>query len=110
MSTRIKTPFVLSDLPIPPGEILEEELKARGMTRNELATLMATDPQTIGEIVRGEKAIDPETAVKLANALGIGAHYWLGLEADYAAALGANGAQTETKRESRAADPLSFDG
>ena len=97
MSTKIKTLFVLSDLPIPPGEILEEELKARGMTRNELAALMATDPQTIGEIVRGEKAIDPETAIKLANALGIGAHYWLGLEADYAAALTRNGTTAATR-------------
>ena len=110
MSTKIKTPFVLSDLPIPPGEILEEELEARGMTRNELATLMAIDPQTIGEIIRGEKAIDTETAVNLANALGIGAHYWLGLEADYAAALGANGAQTETNRERRIPSHLMGEG
>ena len=110
MATRTKTPFVLSDLPIPPGEILEEELEARGMTRNELAALMAIDPQTIDEVIRGEKAIDPETAVELANALGIGAHYWLGLEADYAAALGAKGAQTEAKRESQSADPLSIYG
>ena len=103
MATRTKTPFVLSDLPIPPGEILEEELGARGMTRNELAMRMAIDPRTVGESIRGEKAIDPETAVELANALGIGAHYWLGLETDYAAALGANGAQTETTFAPRAA-------
>ena len=94
MTTKIKTPFVLSDLPIPPGEILEKELEARGMSRNELAMRMAIEPQRIGEIIRGEKAIDSATAVDLANALGIGAHYWLGLEADYAAALGAKGAQT----------------
>ena len=103
MATRTKTPFVLSDLPIPPGEILEEELEACGMTRNELAMRMAIDPRTVGEIIRGEKTIDLETAINLANALGIGAHYWLGLEADYAAALGANGAQTETTFAPRAA-------
>ena len=86
MATRTKTPFVLSDLPIPPGEILEEELEARGMTRRELAARMATDARTVDEIIRGEKAIDAETAVKLANVLGIGVHYWIGLEADYAVA------------------------
>ena len=90
MATRTKTPFVLSDLPIPPGEILEEELEARGMTRKELAARMAADARTIDEIIGGEKAIDPETAVKLASALGIGAHYWAGLEADYAAASARN--------------------
>ena len=33
-----KTPRVWSDLPIPPGEVLAEELNARGMTQKELAT------------------------------------------------------------------------
>ena len=87
---RTKAPFVLSDLPIPPGEILEEELKARGMTRQDLAARMGADPQTIDAIVGGEMAISPETAVKLANALGIGAHYWIGLETDCRAALARN--------------------
>lgn len=88
--TRSKTPFVLSDLPIPPGEILEEELEARGMTRKDLAARMGADPQTIDAIIGGERAIAPETAVKLASALGISAHYWLGLETDYRAALARN--------------------
>ena len=32
----------------------------------------------------------PNPAIKLANALGIGAHYWLGLETDYRAARARN--------------------
>lgn len=99
MATRTKTPFLMSDMPIPPGEILEEELEARGMTRQDLAIRMAADPRTIDAIISGEKAIDTETAVELANALGIGAHYWLGLEADYVAAW----ARNETTAASRAA-------
>ena len=99
MATRTKTPFLLSDMPIPPGDILEEELEARGITRQELATRMAIDPRAIDAIISGEKAIDTETAVELANALGIGAHYWLGLEVDYVAALARNG----TTAASRAA-------
>ena len=86
-ATRTESHIVLSDLPIPPGEILEEELEARGMTRQDLAIRMSADPRTIDEIIGGERAIAPEIAVKLANALGIGARYWLGLEADYRAAL-----------------------
>ena len=90
MATSAKTPFIISDLPIPPGEILEEELEARGMSRKDLAARMAADPRTIDEIIGGEKAIDPATAAELANALGIGAHYWIGLETDYAAARARN--------------------
>ena len=36
-----KTQRALSDMPIPPGEILEEELEARAMTQKELATRSA---------------------------------------------------------------------
>ena len=90
MTTSAKTPFILSDLPIPPGEILEDELEARGMSRQDLAARMAADPRAIDEIVNGEKAIDAETAVGLANALGIGDHYWTGMETDYAAARARN--------------------
>ena len=91
MATRTKTPFLLSDMPIPPGKILEEEIEARGMTREDLAIRMAAAPRAIDAIISGEKAIDTLTAVELANALGIGAHYWLGLEADYVVALAQNG-------------------
>jgi len=97
MATRTKTPFLMSDMPIPPGEILEEEIEVRGITRQELATRMAADPRMIDETISGEKAIDTETAIALANALGIGAHYWLGLQADYVAAL----AQNETTAAAR---------
>ena len=97
MATRTKTPFLLSDMPIPPGEILDEEIKVRGMTQKELATRMAADPQTIDAIISGEKAIDTLTAVKLANALGIGAHYWIGLEADYVVALAQNGTRAAVR-------------
>ena len=101
MATRTKTPFLMSDMPIPPGEILEEEIEARGMTRQDIAIRMAADPRTIDEIISGEKAIDAETAVELANALGIGAHYWLGLEADYVAALTQNGTTAASRAAAR---------
>lgn len=82
-----ETRFALSDMAIPPGEILDEEIQARGMTRKELAARMSMRPRTINEIINGERAIDRETAINLENALGIGAHYWIGLETDYRAAL-----------------------
>ncbi|MCH8993802.1 MAG: hypothetical protein IH959_02410, partial [Chloroflexi bacterium] len=42
---------VESDLPIPPGEILAEELAARGMRQKELALLMKRPEQAISEII-----------------------------------------------------------
>ena len=75
--------ILYSDLAISPGETLAEELEARGMTQKELATQMKRPPQVVNEIVRAKKAITPETALDLERVLGVSAHFWLGLEADY---------------------------
>ena len=76
-----------SDLAIPPGELLAEELEARGMTQRDLATLMGRPPKVISEIVRGRKAITPRTAIEIEEALGTPASVWVGLEAQYRLAL-----------------------
>ncbi len=78
---------VESDIAIPPGELLAEELDARGMTQRDLATLMGRPPKVISEIVRGRKAITPRTAIEIEDALGIAATIWVGLEAQYRLAL-----------------------
>ena len=72
-----------SDLPIPPGEILKEELEVRGMTQKELAARLGRPEQTISEIVRAKKAITPETALGLGMVLGIAPQFWANLESDY---------------------------
>jgi len=53
------------------------------MTQKELAELMGRPYQVISEIVRDKKRITAETALDLEQALGIPAHLWLNLEADY---------------------------
>ena len=79
-----------SDLPIPPGEILEEELEALGMTQRELAARLNRPTQAINEIIRGKKSITPETAIGLGRVLGIDARVWMNLESDYRITLARN--------------------
>ena len=81
---------VLSDLPIPPGDVLKEELEARGMTQKELAARLGRPPQAINEIINAKKAITPETAIGLEKVLGIDAQFWTNLEADYRMVLARN--------------------
>jgi HTH-type transcriptional regulator/antitoxin HigA len=69
--------------PIKPGEILQEELDARGWTQADLAEIVDRPVQAINEIVAGKKAITPETALALAHALGTSPEYWLNLEGAY---------------------------
>jgi len=72
-----------SDLPIPPGEYLAEVLKARGMTQADLARRVGRPVQAVNEIIKGEKAITPETAIQFERALDVPAHIWTGLESRY---------------------------
>ena len=81
---------MFSDMPIPPGEILEEELEARGMTQKELAARLGRPAQVINEIIKGKKAITADTAIGLGKVLGIDAQFWTNLEADYRLALAQN--------------------
>jgi addiction module HigA family antidote len=71
------------DLAIPPGELLAEELAARGMTQSQLARHMGRPLQVVNEIVRGKKRITGETALQLSEALGTSAELWMRLESDY---------------------------
>lgn len=71
------------DVAIPPGELLGEELGARGMSQQELAHRMGRPPQMINELIRGGKALTPETALGLELALGIPASFWINSESSY---------------------------
>ncbi len=76
-----------SDLAIPPGEYLEEVLEALGMTKDELAKRMNRPATKLSAIYKGEKAITPDTALRLERVVGVSAHIWAGLESDYRLAL-----------------------
>ena len=85
-----KEPRAYSDMPIPPGKVLAEELEARGMTQRELAARLGRPAQAINESIKGKKAITAETALELEKALGIGAQFWMNLEVNYRITLARN--------------------
>ncbi len=85
MTTR--TGRTWSDLAIAPGEVLKEELEARGMTQRELAAKLGRPAQVINEIISAKKPITPDMAVALEKALGIDAQFWTNLESTYQATL-----------------------
>jgi len=76
-----------SDLAIHPGEVLAEEIDARGMTQRALAEAIGRPEQAISEIVRGKKGITAETALQLSEALGVSAEFWMNLQSSYALTL-----------------------
>ena len=72
-----------SNLAIPPGEMLAEEMELRNMPREDIAAKLGQPAEAIDNIISGEQAITPEIADKLAEAFWIPAWYWLRLEARY---------------------------
>lgn len=73
----------ISDLAVPPGEFLAEELDARGMSQKDLALRTGRPEQTISAIINGKKAITQDTALELEKVLGIPAVFWVNLEGSY---------------------------
>ncbi len=71
----------------PPGEFLREELEERGWNQTELAEIIGRPVRLINEIIAGKKAITPETALQLGEALGTGPDVWMNLESQYQLSL-----------------------
>lgn len=78
-----ETTRILPDIAIPPGELLQETLDALNMTQVELAARMGRPTTVVNEIIKGKKAITPETAIQLEHVLRTPAYIWNGLERDY---------------------------
>lgn len=87
-----------SDLAIPPGEYLEEVISELGMTKNELARRMSRPAPKLSAIFTGDKAITPDTALQLEKVIGVPAHIWTGLEAEYRLTLARNQEVFEMQR------------
>jgi len=70
--------------PVHPGEVLREDyLIPAGVTVNALAMALHVFVSRMYEIVRCQRAIRPETALRLARYPGTSAEFWLGLQSDY---------------------------
>ena len=70
--------------PIHPGEILQEEfLKPLGLSQYRLAKDTSVPPRRINEIVRGQRAITADTALRLARFFGTSERFWTNLQTRY---------------------------
>jgi HTH-type transcriptional regulator/antitoxin HigA len=68
---------------VSPGEILKEELEARGWSQVEFAEILGVSPRLVSEILSAKRSITPATARAIGAALGTSAQVWLNLESAY---------------------------
>lgn len=70
--------------PVHPGEILREEyLVPLNMTANALSKKLGVTASRINEIVKEERGITPETALRLERCFGGDAQSWMNLQTMY---------------------------
>ncbi len=68
---------------IHPGEHLAEELRELDMSAAELARRLDVPTNRVTEILKGERAITGDTALRLAHFFGTSAEFWLNLQSLY---------------------------
>jgi addiction module HigA family antidote len=67
-----------------PGEVLNEEfLVPLGISQYRVAKDIGVPSRRINEIVHGDRAITPDTALRLGKYFGVSAQFWLNLQARY---------------------------
>jgi addiction module HigA family antidote len=70
--------------PIHPGEVLLEDfMKPLGLSQYRLAQDIGVTPIRISQIVKGQRAITVDTALRLARYFGTSAAVWLRLQVRY---------------------------
>lgn len=74
---------MMSSLLIHPGEMIKDEIAARGITQKDLARQMGVSYTVFNEILNGKRPVTTEYALLLEAALGTDAAIWIGLQADY---------------------------
>lgn len=63
-----------------PGKVLKAELEERNMSANQLALAIRVPANRITAILRGERSISAETAVRLGRYLQTGPAFWMNLQ------------------------------
>lgn len=68
---------------IHPGEILADELQELSVSPTELARQVGVPPNRITQIIRGQRSITGDTALRLGHWFKTSAQFWLNLQSAY---------------------------
>jgi len=67
-----------------PGKVLlNQYLRPKNLSQNQLARAIKVPPRRINEIILGKRAISADTAIRLAYYFGNSTSYWMHIQAEY---------------------------
>lgn len=71
----------MAEPPVHPGEVLLEEfLDPLGLTQTAFAARLRIPLQRLNDLIRARRGVTPDSALRLARALGTSAELWLNLQ------------------------------
>lgn len=79
MNNNIRHPFIATH----PGELIKDEIKARGITQKRLSEISGISPSILSETIKGRRSISLNMALALEKSLDIPAEIWLNLQDQY---------------------------
>ena len=68
---------------IHPGEFLRETLEELGLTQSAFASALGISPMRVSHLLKGDRPVTAELALRLGRALGQTPQYWLNLQFSY---------------------------
>lgn len=81
---KVYSPYELEpSVPIHPGEMLKDELQARGLSQRRFASIIGVSYSVLNEILNGKRPVTTEYALKIEAATGIPAYMWLNMQSAY---------------------------
>ncbi|OJU89877.1 MAG: addiction module antidote protein, HigA family [Burkholderiales bacterium 66-5] len=69
--------------PIHPGEFLREALDELGLTQAAFAQALGISPMRVSHLLKGDRPVTAELALRLGRAFGQSPQYWLNLQTSY---------------------------
>jgi antitoxin HigA-1 len=70
--------------PVHPGRFLERQvLQPLALSQTAAARLLGISRRRVNELVQGQRAMSPDTAIRCALAFGLPADAWLAMQADW---------------------------
>jgi antitoxin HigA-1 len=83
-----------------PGDTIKEDyLVPLGISVNQLAKALGIGTARVNEIVRGERGVTADTALRLARYFGTSAEFWLNLQSLYELRVAERKARDRINRE-----------
>lgn len=70
-------------MPTHPGEVLKDELQARGISQKKFSSLIGVSYTMLNEILNGKRHVSADMSLLLEAALGIDATLWNNMQSHY---------------------------